>query len=335
MKRVIPLVERSRASVAWRIAVLAGAVALIAALGLLVGVDGVALPDWQSRVGRAILSLRLSRLATGLVVGGALAAAGVVFQGVLRNPLADPYVLGISGGGALGAALAIVLGWHLRHSLFLPGGAFVLAAVTLVLVYMLASYDGVPSIYGLILSGVIVSAMASSLLMLILSLATMEGLHSITWWTLGNLQGGSSTLLASCGGAIGAAVVVIFWMARDLDVLTLGRGAAHNMGVTGRTMVILLSAATLAAAAAVALAGLIGFVGLVVPHAMRQWLGAGHRRLLTGSILAGGGLLVLCDCVARLVLAPRELPVGVITALIGGPFFLVLLRRRRQSWRVE
>jgi iron complex transport system permease protein len=311
-----------------------GLLALAVPLGcLLLGPEGIGPPDLQTPIGRAILSLRLHRLATGFVVGAALAASGTVFQAVLRNPLADPYVLGISSGGALGAALVILCGWYAIHPLLLPLGAFVFAAVTLLLVYALASHEGTPTVYGLILSGVIVSAMASSVLMLLLSLASVEGLHSVTWWTLGNLQGGSPELLAAGSLCAAAGVLASAGMSRELNALALGAPMAHHLGVrAGRAAALALAAATLAAAAAVALAGLIGFVGLIVPHAVRHWTGADHRRLLWGSALAGGALLVLCDTLARLLMAPRELPVGVITALVGGPFFLVLLRGRRQKW---
>ena len=299
------------------------------------GPEGFGLPDPHTTVGRALLALRLHRIATGFVVGAALAAAGTVFQAVLRNPLADPYVLGISGGGALGAATAILFGWYAIHPLLLPLNAFAGAAATLLLVYALAAHEGAPTVYGLILSGVIVSAMASSLLMLLLSLASVEGLHSVTWWTLGNLQGGSPELLAACAVCAAAGLLASAAMARELNALALGTPMAHHLGVhPGRAAALALAAATLAAAAAVALAGLIGFVGLIVPHAVRHWTGADHRRLLWGSALAGGAMLVLCDTLARLLMAPRELPVGVITALVGGPFFLVLLRRRRQQWSV-
>ncbi|MGI6098945.1 MAG: FecCD family ABC transporter permease [Kiritimatiellia bacterium] len=299
------------------------------------GPEGFGLPDLQTPIGRALLTLRLHRIATGFVVGAALAVSGAVFQAVLRNPLADPYVLGISGGGALGAAIAILFGWYAIHPMLLPLNAFVGAGVTLIIVYALAAYDGAPTIYGLILSGVIVSAMASSLLMLLLSLSSVEGLHSVTWWTLGNLQGSSPQLLAACALCSCIGIAASAGMARDLNALALGAPMAHHLGVRpDRTAALALAAATLAAAAAVALAGLIGFVGLIVPHAMRHWIGADHRRLIWGSALGGGTMLVLCDTLARLLMAPRELPVGVITALVGGPFFLVLLRVRRQQWSV-
>jgi iron complex transport system permease protein len=317
----------------WLIAPVALAVTLLCGLA---GPGGIELPRWRTPLGRAIWTLRAHRVATGFVTGAALASAGAVFQAILRNPLADPYVLGVSGGGALGAALAILAGWHILHPFLLPLCAFVAAAATLALVYALAAREGAaPSVHGLILGGVIVSAMASSLLTLLISLADAEGLHSVTWWTLGNLQGGPAPLLAACAACATAGFLANLALARDLDALALGTGTAHNLGVrTGRVVAIALAAATLSAAAAVALAGLIGFVGLIVPHAMRHLTGAAHRRLLPAAALAGGALLVLCDTLARTLLAPRELPVGVITAFIGGPFFLVLLHRRRRV-RVE
>jgi len=307
---------------------------LLPAVCAMVGPHGFGLPDLATPIGRAVLQLRLTRIAAGLIVGGSLAVSGAVLQALLRNPLAEPYVLGVSGGGALGAALVILSGLAALHPLLLPGGAFLAALATLLLVYTLAGgRSGTPSVYELILGGVVVSAMLSSLLMLLISCADIEGLHSIIWWMLGNLQPASRPLLLACGGCGAAAFLVMWALARDLNALTLGRDMAHHLGVRTRLAVALaLGAATLAAASAVALAGLIGFVGLIVPHAVRQLAGADHRRLLPASALAGGVFLVVCDTVARTVFAPLEVPVGVITALTGGPFFLMLLRRRKTTW---
>jgi len=318
-----------------RIAAAGAAAVAVLVLGAAVGPDGVGFPDWHTRLGRALLRLRLYRVGAGLAVGGGLSVAGVVLQAVLRNPLADPYVLGVSGGGALGAAAVILLGAASSSALALPAGAFVAAALTLVLVYVVASRGagGAPSVYGLILSGSIVSAMASSLLMVLVSLADVEGLHSVVWWMLGSLQVASGPLLAVCAACTLAAVALCLGLARELNALTLGREMAHHLGVrTDLAVALALGAATLAAASAVALAGLIGFVGLVVPHAVRPLTGADHRRLVPVAAVAGGVFLVGCDALARLALAPVEIPAGVITALSGGPFFLVLLRRRKQGW---
>lgn len=297
---------------------------------LFVGAADLEIQDWRTPLGGAILQLRASRIAAGFVVGAALACAGVVLQALLRNPLADPYVLGVSSGSALGAALVIFFG---AAGMFtLPGSAFIAGILALAIVYLLATQGGAPSLYALLLSGVIISAICSSLLMLIISIAPVEGLHSITWWLLGNLQVTSLPLL-SVGAALALTAFCGLWlMARELDALTLGREMAYHLGVRTRLIVTTgLALATLMTAAAVAIAGLIGFVGLIVPHAMRALVGPNHRRLIPAAALAGGLFLVLADTLSRTLIAPIEIPVGVITALLGGPFFLVLLRRRRQG----
>lgn len=300
---------------------------------LLIGGSGAGWPDPHTELGRAILMLRLQRVVCGFVVGAGLAVAGAILQALLRNPLAEPYVLGVSNGAGLGAALVIMLGLATYSVFALPAGAFVLALATLALVHALARQHGRTSTYGLLLSGVIVSAIASSLLMLLISLATAEGLHGIIWWMLGNLQADSGALLAVGSTLIVMAFGVIWWLARDLDALTLGTEMAHHLGVPpGLVTALGLGCATLMTAAAVAMSGLIGFVGLIVPHAMRGLVGPSHRRLLPTVALAGGIFLVCCDALARTAFAPIEVPIGVITALLGGPFFLWLLRRRPTGW---
>lgn len=304
------------------------------ALSVLVGASGIGLADWRSEMGRAILSLRVNRAITGFVVGAGLSGAGVVLQALLRNPLAEPYVLGVSGGAALGAALAILSGLSAVVIWALPLSAFVAGIATLAVVSLLAYRGGQPSIYGVLLSGIVVNAICTSLLMLLISMAPVADLHSITWWMLGNLQGTSWYLLAVSAVLSGLACLGIVALARALNALTLGRDMAHHLGVrTGLVVSVALALATLLTAIAVSLAGVIGFVGLIVPHLMRSLVGPDHQRLVPASLLAGGLFLVLCDTLARTVLGPVEIPVGVVTALIGGPFFLFLLRRRRrQGW---
>jgi len=284
-------------------------------------------------VGRAILLLRANRVLCGFIVGAALAAAGVVFQAVLQNPLAEPYVLGVSGGAGLGAALAILTGLGALGSLSLPICAFVGGTATLLLVFNLArDGQGTPNIYSLILCGVVVSAVCSSLLMFLVATAPVEGLHSVLWWMLGDLQPGSTRLLTAIGATMLIAMAILWSLTPELNALALGREAAHHVGVRLNVAIPLaLGAATFLAAAAVSLSGLIGFVGLIVPHAARGLVGADHRRLLPASVLLGGTSLAVCDALARTVMAPVEIPVGVITALCGGPFFLYLLRRKRKG----
>ncbi len=306
---------------------------LIPGFAVMVGQDGLAWPKLTTELDRAIFQLRLCRIAAGFVVGAALSCAGAVLQAVLRNPLADPYVLGVSSGGAVGATLVIALGLSSHTILALPLSAFAAAVVTLAVVFRLASRNGSTSVHGLILSGVVVSSMLSSVLMVILSFSRNERLHGILWWMLGNLQTSELRVLAGCSVCCIVGCVAALALARDLNALTLGTEMAHNVGVNTRfTVCCALAAATLAAAAAVALAGLIGFVGLIVPHAVRQVTGSDHRRLIPAAALAGGAFLVLCDTAARALIVGQEIPVGVITALTGGPFFLILLRRRREGW---
>jgi iron complex transport system permease protein len=307
------------------------ALAVLAACALL-GPDGFRLPDTATPTGRAVLELRLLRVAAALLVGAGLAASGVVLQALLRNPLADPFILGVSGGGALGGALAIFCGWAALHLLALPAMAFGMALGTLLLVYRLAARHGTVSVYGLILSGVVVSSMLSGILMLLLTFAG-DRMPPIMFWLFGSLQVSDARLLLACAGCVSVAFVVVWLLSRELNALTLGRDMAHHLGVRiNLTVALALGAATLATAGTVALCGVIGFVGLIVPHAMRALVGADHRRLLPAAAVAGGVFLALCDAFARLVAFPREIPVGVVTALTGGPFFLVLLRRRKRTW---
>lgn len=313
---------------------LAVATPLVLATCMTLGAAGIGLPDLHDPTGHTVFMLRLYRVLTGFFVGAGLACAGVVLQALLRNPLAEPYILGVSSGAGLGAAAAILAGLGALHFFSVPASAFLCGCATLILVYLLAAEGGKPSIYGLILSGVIISSICSSFLMFLVAIAPVEGLHSIMWWMLGNLEVGTPSQLATSAALIIAGFFALWSIANALNAMTLGQEMAHHLGVgTTAVIVIGLVCATLITAAAVAVAGLIGFVGLIVPHAMRASVGADHRRLLPASALAGGAFLALCDAAARTIMAPREIPVGVITALLGGPFFLFILRRRRkQGW---
>jgi iron complex transport system permease protein len=305
---------------------------ILLCLCLLMGASGVGIPDLGTDIGRSILLLRLNRLLCGLVVGAALSCAGVVFQAILRNPLADPYVLGVSSGAGLGAALCILTGISLSVTVALPASAFIAGALTLAIVFFLAGRrGGSPSVYGLILSGVIVGSICSSFLMFLIARADKEGLHSVIWWMLGNLQPATPGLLAVSAVITFIGCMGIWAIAPELNALTLGKEIAHNVGI--RTTVIIITGlglATLVTAAAVGMAGLIGFVGLIVPHVMRALVGPDHKRLIPMTILCGGVFLSLCDAIARTVFA-TEVPVGVVTAVCGGPFFLIILNQRRRS----
>ena len=286
--------------------------------------------DTVSTVHRVIVrQIRLPRVLLGLLVGSSLAVSGVAMQGLFRNPLASPYVLGVASGASTGAALAIL--FASGSVLLLPLGAFVGAAAAVAVVYGLSRRrDRRTSIFTLILAGVAVGALFSAVTSFLIFLSSGgERLTDVLFWIMGGLgrAGWSSILVLAPIAAVGIGGVVV--LARDLNALSLGEEGAFHVGVNPDTLCRwLLVLTTVLTAAAVAMAGTIGFVGLVIPHVMRLLVGPDHRQLVPVSALAGGCFLVWSDVAARTVLAPAELPVGVITAFLGAPFFLYLLKTR-------
>jgi iron complex transport system permease protein len=317
-----------------RALLLAFAVPVLLAVSLMLGPSGIGLPDTSTISGRAILDLRLGRFFMGMMAGAALSTSGTVFQAILRNPLAEPYVLGVSGGAGLGAAMSILVGGSFLGSAGLPLTAFFFAILTLLAVYAIANQGGVPSVYSLILSGVIVSAICSSVIMFLVSTADIEGMHTVVWWMLGNLQPSSWIDQVVSLLLISVAAGALWLLSPALNVLTLGREMAHYQGLDAGLVTILgLLLSTMLAATAVSMGGMIGFVGLIVPHVMRALFGPDHRWLIPASAIGGGAFLVLCDALARTIMAPVEIPVGVVTALAGGPFFLIVLRKKmKYAW---
>lgn len=278
----------------------------------------------------ALFWLRVWRVLAGLLVGASLALAGAVLQTVLRNPLADPFVLGLAGGASLAAAFVLATGLAAVGAYVLPGASFIGALVALLVVSAVARAAGGGPVT-LILSGVVMGGITSSFLMLILTFSESRALQSVTWWMMGNLSSAEPLQLAVTGACAGVAAVVLLAQARRLNALVLGADYARTLGVrTERVVPLVLGAASLATAAAVSLAGVIGFVGLIVPHAVRRLAGANHRALLPLSALGGGVFLVACDQAGRLF-GEVEVPAGVITALAGGPFFLYLLIRHARN----
>jgi iron complex transport system permease protein len=282
-----------------------------------------------------LFSIRLPRIALAAVVGAALAAGGVVMQGVVRNPLADPGILGISNGAAVGAVSFLVLGAPLTRALpelggwLLPVCAFAGALGAALLALRLARIDGELSTTALLLGGVGLAALCGAAIGVLVFLADDAQLRSITFWNLGSLAGASWPVVLAVSVPVGAALLVLPRCAPALDRLLLGELEAHHLGVNvRRTVGVAVACAALAVGAAVASCGVIGFVGLVVPHVLRGWLGPAHRRLLRASMLGGAILLITADTVARVAVAPTELPVGVLTSLVGAPVLLVLVRRR-------
>lgn len=284
-----------------------------------------------------VLAIRLPRIVLASTVGAALAAAGTVFQGIFRNPMADPYIIGVSAGAALGATAAIVL----KVSLVILGVsavtvfAFAGALLVTVLVYRLAWFRGDVVVEHLLLAGVAVGAFLAAIISA-LQLLGGESLQQVIFWLMGGFAGRSwdHVVVAAPYAVAGYAVAAV--LARDLNLLVLGDETARSLGVqTNVVRGLLIAAGALMAAAGVAVSGLIGFVGLVVPHLMRLVVGPDHRRLLPAAALAGAVTLLLADTVARSIAPPTEIPVGIVTAALGAPFFLFLLRkhRRRVYWR--
>ena len=283
----------------------------------------------SSTAGEVVRSLRLPRALAGFACGGLLALSGALLQVLLRNPLADPYVLGISGGAGVGALLAMLIG---LGAAAISGAAFVGALGAMIVVFGLAHGDGSWTQTRLLLTGIVVSAGCGALVALILSLSPEQKLHGMLFWLMGDLSqtGDVRWVLV----VLVAALLVALPFARELNLMTRGAELAQTLGVrVGQVRRGVYVVASLATAAAVMQAGAIGFVGLIVPHLVRLAVGNDQRVLLPASVLAGGSLLVIADTLARTMVAPQQLPVGVLTALIGVPVFLYLLARDAKARR--
>ncbi len=333
------MTRRAAPSLLWA-TLLTSVLAVVMLLSL--GVGGVALAP--ERVLGALLSpndpavrpadvaivwdLRLARVLLAALVGAGLAGAGAAFQGLFRNPLADPFVIGASGGAALGATLAIIGGAAGWMPLSVPLAAFVGALLAVLVVYIIAASGNDASVIALLLAGAALSTVLSALVSLLMLLNDRQ-LPEIFAWLLGGFAGRSWGHLLLSGPALLLGLGVLWLMARPLDALSTGEETARSLGLPlAQARGVIVVAASLATAAAVAASGIVGFVGLIAPHLARLICGSGHARLIPASALIGALLLVLADSVARSIVAPLELPVGILTALLGGPLFLWLLRRR-------
>jgi iron complex transport system permease protein len=323
------------------------AVLLAVTVVLSLGVGAVSVPP--DRVLRALLNrggaggdrtavtivwdLRMARILLATLVGAGLAAAGAAFQGLFRNPLADPFIVGASGGAALGATLAITTGLTVAGGGFgpVPLAAFVGALLAVATVYMIAEVGGQTPVVALLLAGVALSTILSAVVSLLM-LLNDRALVEVFAWLMGGFSGRSWVHLQATAPYLVAGLVAIWLLARPLDALAFGEETAQSLGLPlTRTRGLVVAAASLTTAAAVAAGGIIGFVGLIAPHAARLIFGSGHRRLIPASTLLGALLLLLADDLSRTALAPIEIPVGIVTALLGGPFFLYLLKSRQQE----
>jgi len=313
-------------------------------LGVSLGAVRIQPADVVGAIGRAltgqgrgladavIIDLRLPRVLLAALVGASLSLAGVLYQALFRNPLADPYILGVSSGAGLGATLALALigTSYVARAVGVPAGAFAGAVLTMLLVVRLATRRGRLDSTSLLLAGVAISYTLAALTSFVL-VFERESMATIVFWMMGGLQRASWAYVGILAVmfAVGAAVPALYH--RELDLMLMGDERAGQLGVSvERFKLLALASASLVVAGAVSVSGLIGFVGLMMPHAVRLVIGPKHRLLLPASVLAGASALVLADLLARLVLAPVEIPVGIVTALAGGPFFVWLLVRKER-----
>ena len=289
-------------------------------------------PTWPGTLETIILEIRLPRVVLAGLVGGALSLAGATYQGLFRNPLADPYLIGVAQGAALGAVVGFLLPspWHNMGFGIIPLLAFVGALISTAIVYTLARVGKTLPVTTLILAGVALGALLGSVVSYLI-ISSGEKMHGIIFWLMGSFSLSQWSEVKVVLPYVVVGVVVILLYARPLNVMQLDEEQAQQLGINvERLKLILLAAATLITAAAVSFVGTIGFVGIIIPHAVRLIWGPDHRFLLPLSVLSGAIFLILADVIARTVLAPMEIPIGVITALVGAPFFLYLLRRRRR-----
>lgn len=283
-----------------------------------------------------VLQIRAPRTVLAILVGAALAVSGAMLQSLFRNPLADPGLIGVSSGASLGAVAGIVLGGALSgilagfDALLVPFTAFTGGLIATSLLYAIATRDGRTSVASMLLAGVALGALAGSLTSFMVFLADDGQLRNITFWLLGGLGGATWAKLAIAAPLIGGCLIAAPFIATGLDRLVLGEAAARHLGTNTEALKRMIFALTaLSVGVAVSFSGVIGFVGVIVPHLLRLVIGPGHRNLIPASACLGATLLLIADIVCRTVAAPAEMPLGILTAMLGAPFFMIILLRKR------
>jgi len=286
-----------------------------------------------SQEGVIVFRIRLPRALLAVLVGGGLGLAGASFQALLRNPLADPYILGVSGGSAFTAVLGMIFSFYLGFAV-VPLFAFLGALLAIFLVLSVARIGGRMPVLTLLLAGVVVNAFFSALVMLVLSIAPSHHLPSAIFWMMGGLSPKNYWVIGLVGLYYLPGIFILLGMAREFNLFSLGEESAEQLGVNvEKSKLVAFIFASLVTAVGVSVSGLIGFLGLIVPHIIRLIFGPDHRLLLPASFIFGAIFLIWCDFLARMMIAPAELPVGVITALLGGPFFIWLLHKTKEILR--
>ena len=298
-----------------------------------------AAPETLLRDQVVILNIRLPRMLLGMLIGAGLAVSGLLMQGLFRNPLADPGLVGVSSGSALGAIIIIVLGGGVLAPVIAPLGIFALplaafcgGVATTALLYRVATRAGQTAIATMLLAGIAIGAMAGAFSGVLVYIASDNQLRDLTFWGMGSLAGATWVKILAAGPIIAIALGVAAFLGKGLNALTLGEATAAHLGVpVQRFKILAILAVAGATGASVAVSGGIGFVGIVVPHLLRLVIGPDHRYLLPATALLGASFLLMADALSRLIVAPAELPIGIVTAAVGGPFFLWLLLRRRRN----
>ena len=288
--------------------------------------------DYNPMYETILVQIRLARVVVAGLVGAGLAVSGVVMQSVFRNPMADPGIIGVSSGGAFGGVLAIYFGLAAIHSLFVPFTGFILSALTLFTVYMIATNRGKTSMLTLLLTGIAISSFLSACTSLLLSFSNAGVMQQIVQWMMGNLNGRDWSHVQILIVPVLLSICVFLYYANDLDIFLLGEDQAQNMGISvQRTRNIMLVTASLVTGMSVSLTGAIGFVVLIIPHMIRMIIGPSHRNLLLASALGGASFLILADLISRLAIRPAEIQIGIITAFFGAPFFLYLILKNKKK----
>lgn len=277
---------------------------------------------------KVILDMRLLRICLAILAGAGLSASGIALQAILRNPLAEPYLLGTSSGAGLATIVAVIMG---ISRVFMPLAAFLGALASIIIVYTIARERGRVSDKSLILAGVIISVALSALIVFLVSIFGNETMHEMSWWLWGSLQVYDARLVLLISVPVILGVMTIFFFAQDLNAISLGEEEALHLGIKTQTLkktLILITA--LITASLTCVCGIIGFVGLIVPHAMRLVIGPNHKHLIPATCIAASIFMVLCDLLSRTLIPPLEIPIGVITAMIGTPVFILLLKKGRR-----
>jgi len=300
---------------------------LLAAIiaGLLNGAVGIAFAQLLFKENLPIFYLRLMRILTAGVAGAGLAVCGIALQAILRNPLAEPYLLGSSSGAGLFAVIAIITG---ISTIYLPFIAFIGALLATILVYNLARQNNKVSEQSLVLSGVMVSVALSAVIIFLISTSNNETLHGITWWLWGNLQVYDVKLLSVVSAIVICGSAIIYIFSQDLNAISIGEEEAIHLGIDIESVKkILILVTALITAGIVSICGIIGFVGLMIPHMARLVVGPNHKILVPAAALGAAIFMIFCDILSRVIFAPIEIPIGVITAILGVPAFIFLLKR--------